>query len=173
MTRHRLFLPLAFLLISCGTLTAADWPQFMRTSEHAGDAADESLKLPLGLATCVRLDDAVTSAPAVVAGKVYIVDQMGTAYCIDPKANRIVWKISPDGARAMGGNTSSVCVAKGCVYFGTTAGQFHVLDANKGTVIRSVDVGWPITGSPTWANDSVYFQTLGAVVHSLDADGRE
>src|SRR5882757_169905 len=71
---------------------AADWPQFMRGPQHAGDAADETLRLPLGLATCVKLDDAVTTAPAVVAGRVYVVDQMGTAYCIDPTANRIVWK---------------------------------------------------------------------------------
>jgi outer membrane protein assembly factor BamB len=152
---------------------AADWPQLMGNSAHTGDAPAESLQLPLGLATCVRLEDAVTTAPAVVQGKVYVVDQMGTAYCIDPVANRVRWKSSPDGPRACGGNTSSVCVAGGRVYYGTTAGQFHILDAATGKPIRSIDVGWPITGSPVWANDSVYFQTLGAVVHCLDALGNE
>jgi outer membrane protein assembly factor BamB len=152
---------------------AADWPQFMRTPEHTGDAAGESLRLPLGLAVCVRLEDAVTTAPAVAGGKVYVVDQMGTAYCIDPAANRIAWKSSPDGQQARGGNTSSPCVARGRVYYGTTAGRFHILNAEDGSVVRSVEVGWPITGSPTWANESVYFQTVGAVVHCLDADGKE
>ena len=151
----------------------ADWPQFMRTSARTGDAADESLKLPLGLATCVQLDDAITTAPAMVSGKVYVVDQMGTAYCIDPAANRIVWKFSPDGKDARGGNTSSACVANGRVYFGTTAGRLHVLDAKTGNLVRSFDAKWPITGSPTFANDSIYFQTVGAIVHCLDLDGKE
>src|SRR5262245_39217019 len=91
------------LLVAAGQpAPAADWPQFMRTSEHNGDAAEESLKLPLGLTTCVRLDDAVTTAPAVVAGKVYVVDQMGTAYCVDPAANRVLWRSAPDGKQAKG-----------------------------------------------------------------------
>jgi outer membrane protein assembly factor BamB len=152
---------------------AADWPQFMRGPEHAGDAAQETLRLPLGLATCVKLDDAVTTAPAVVGGRVYIVDQMGTAYCIDPKANRILWKTAPEGERACGSNTSSPCVVKGRLYYGTTAGRLHILDAASGRVYRTIEVGWPITGSPTWANDSIYFQDLGAIVHCLDLNGNE
>src|SRR4051794_39896511 len=155
------------------TVAAADWPQFMLGPEHAGDAAEETLRLPLGLATCVKLDDAVTTAPAVVGGRVYVVDQMGTAYCIDPKANRILWKSAPDGERACGANTSSPCVAEGRLSYGTTAGRFHILDALNGKVRRSIEVGWPITGAATWANDSLYFQDLGAIVHCLDADGNE
>src|SRR5262245_26716094 len=120
--RSWLLSALLLLLTSGQRASAADWPQFMRSSEHAGDAADESLKLPLGLATCVKLEDAVTTSPAVVEGKVYVADQMGTAYCIDPAANRILWRASPDGNRARGGNTSSVCVAGNRVYYGTTAG---------------------------------------------------
>jgi len=155
------------------SVQSADWPQFMRSAEHTGDAAEEALPLPLELAVCVQLDDAVTTSPALAGGKVYVADQMGTAYCIDPAANRIAWKSSPDGERAMGGNTSSVCVAGGRVYFGTTAGRFHVLDAGSGKVIKSVEVGWPIMGSATCANDSIYFQSLDAVVHCLDADGHQ
>src|SRR5262245_53541811 len=92
-----LALALVAALLTPAPLPAADWPQFMRTGERSGDAADETLKLPLGLTTCVRLQDAVTTSPAVVAGKVYVADQMGTAYCIDPAANRVVWKAAPDG----------------------------------------------------------------------------
>ena len=90
--------------------SAADWPQFMRDASHTGDAADEALAIPLGLLAQVRLDDAAMTSPAVVDGLAYVVDQMGTAYCVDPRAGRIVWKVSPDGAKAMGSNTSSPCV---------------------------------------------------------------
>ena len=97
---HRIaFVGLLLLGFWCGPtkLIAGDWPQFMRGPEHVGDAAEETLRLPLGLATCVKLDEAVTTAPAVVGGHVYVVDQMGTAYCIDPRANRILWKTAPEG----------------------------------------------------------------------------
>ena len=142
-------LPLLFLVLVT-TPVAADWPQFMRDSQHTGDAAEESLRLPLGLAACVKLDDAVTTSPAVVGGRVYVVDQMGTAYCIDPKANRDSLEAHPDGERACGSNTSSPCVAKGRVYYGTTAGRLHILDAPAARCIKSIEVGWPITGSPTF-----------------------
>ena len=76
--------------------SAADWPQFMRNPAHTGDAADEELRLPLGLVAQVRLDDAVMTSPAVVGEMAYVVDQMGTAYCIDAAHGRIVWKAAPD-----------------------------------------------------------------------------
>src|SRR5262245_9723345 len=110
--RHWLAIALALLAFwaAPGPVAAADWPQFMRGPLHAGDAADEELRLPLALATCVKLEDAVTTSPAVVGGKVYVVDQMGTAYAIDPKANRVLWRAAPDAERARGSNASSPCV---------------------------------------------------------------
>src|SRR5262245_44780044 len=110
----------------------SDWPQFMRVPEHTGDAAAESLAFPLGLVAQVRLDDAVLSSPAVVGDRAFAVDQMGTAYAVDWRAGKIVWKSAPDGDRAMGSNTSSPCVAQGRVCYGTTAGSFHFLDAQTG-----------------------------------------
>src|SRR3954451_13338829 len=104
---------------------AADWPQFMRVSEHTGDAPKETLRLPLGMTTCVKLDDAVTTSPAVVGGLVYVVDQMGTAYCIDPKVNRVLWKTSPEKERACGSNTFSPRFVQGCLYYGTNHRPLH------------------------------------------------
>ena len=158
---------------------AGDWPQFMRNPAHSGDASDEDLKLPLGLIAQVKLDDAVLTSPAIVSGRVYVVDQMGTAYCIDPVAGRIVWKSSPDGgpstgsgpSKAMGFNTSSPCVANNRVCFGTTAGNFYILDATDGKTIKTLNLGMPIVSSPTLANDSLYVQSLDAVLHCLDLDG--
>src|SRR5262249_44533313 len=137
MKLHLIFATFVVLFLAkASSVQAADWPQFMRSSEHTGDAADEALQLPLGLVAQIKLDDAIMTSPAVVGGLAYVVDQMGTAYCIDPKAGRIVWKASPDGAKAMGANTSSPCVANGRVYYGTTAGTLHILDAKDGKVVK-------------------------------------
>ena len=163
---------LALAVAAAGNVGAADWPQFMRVPERTGDASDEPLRLPLKLSTFVRLDDAILSSPAVVGARVFVVDQMGTAYCVDPVRNRVVWKSSPDGAHAMGGNTSSPCVAEGRVCYGTTRGKVHILDARDGKRIASTDVGSPVTGSLTHANDSLYFQTVGAKVFRMDLDGK-
>jgi len=150
---------------------AGDWPQFMHDSEHTGDAGDERLEMPLDLVAQIKLDDAVLTSPAVVGGRAYVVDQMGAAYCIDPDAGRVVWRSAPEGDDAFGSNTSSPCVAEGRVYYGTTARNLHILDADTGKLIRSIALDWPIVSAITLANDSIYFQSLGAVVHCLDLDG--
>ena len=72
-----------------------------------------------------------------------------------------------------GANSSSPCVVKGRLYYGTTAGNLHILDATDGKVVKSLRLGWPITGSLTFANNSIYFQTVAALVHCLDLDGNE
>ncbi|MBI3856783.1 MAG: PQQ-binding-like beta-propeller repeat protein [Planctomycetes bacterium] len=164
---------LLLLPVAARQEASSDWPQFMRVPEHRGDAATETLAFPLGLAAQVRLDDAVLSSPAVVGDRAFVVDQMGTAYAIDWRSGRVVWKSAPDGDRAMGSNTSSPCVAQGRVCFGTTAGSFHLLDAATGKVVKSLPLASPVTGSATFANGALYFQTLAAVVHSLDLEGRE
>jgi len=165
-------LPLLIVLAAAPVL-AADWPQFMRSASHTGDAADEALTLPLGLLAQVKLDDAALTAPAVVGERAFIVDQMGAAYCIDPRAGKVVWRASPDGAAALGANTSSPCVARNRVCYGTTAGNFHVLDARDGALIKTVRVGAPIVSAPVLANDRIYFQAVDAVLRCLDLDGKE
>lgn len=148
-----------------------DWPQFMRNAQHNGDAWEEQLDLPLRLNAQVKLDDAILSSPAIVGGRIYVVDQMGTAYAIDLKTGLIAWKTAPEGQNTFGSNTSSPCVAKGKVFYGTIAGNLHILNAGNGTVIKSIRLDWPIMDAITYANDSVYFQTLNGVVHCLDLDG--
>ena len=152
--------------------SGADWPQFMRDAAHTGDAAGEVLRLPLGLAARVQLDDAILTSPAVVGGRVYVVDQMGTACCVDPKANRVLWKSAPDGKSALGGNTSSPCIVKGRMYYGTTAGRVHILDCRDGKKVASIDLKSPVPGALTHANGSLYFQTLDARLVRMSLDGR-
>ena len=63
-------------------------------------------------------------------------------------------------------------MANGRVYFGTTAGKVHVLDAATGRIAASIDVGSPVTGALTFANDSLYFQDLGAKVVRMNPAGK-
>jgi len=172
MVKYSCFLILTFFCFSIA-VKAGDWPQFMLNSEHNGNAEHEELKFPLGLEAQIKLDDAVTTSPAIVGGLVYVVDQMGTAYCLDSQKGKIIWKVSPEGVKAFGSNTSSPCVINGRVYYGTTAGNFHILNAKDGKVIKTIHLGWGVTCSPTYANDSIYFQTVGAKLHCLDLDGKE
>ena len=152
-------------------ILAADWPQYMRDAMHTADAKDERLAMPLSLAARVELDDAVLTSPVVVAGRVYVVDQMGAAYCIDPKRAAIVWKAEPAGADAVGGNTSSPCVVDGQMAYGTTAGNFYLLDTATGAVRRTIQFNQPILGSITAANERYYLQTIDGIIHCLDAVG--
>lgn len=167
------FTAVILLIATATSVRAADWPQFMRDAAHTGDAAEETLRFPLGLAAHIKLDDAVLTSAAVVKGRVYVVDQMGTAYCLDPKAGKILWKAAPDGPRAMGSNTSSPCVADGRVYFGTTAGNLHILDASDGKLLKTLKIGAPIVSAPTFANGVLYFQAIDAVLRCHDLDGNE
>jgi outer membrane protein assembly factor BamB len=159
------------VLLSCTTVFAANWPQFMRNAEHSGDAIDESLHFPLSLNAQVELDDAILSSPAVVDGMAYVIDQMGKAYCIDLSTKKIVWKNAPEGSDTFGSNTSSPCVVEGKVYYGTIAGNLHILNVNNGERIKTVEYEWPIMDAISFANNSIYFQTINGVIHCLDLDG--
>jgi hypothetical protein len=161
-----------FAVALIGTASrAADWPQYMRDACHMADARDERLKLPLHVAASVRLDDAVLTSPDIVAGRAYVVDQMGSAYCIDPQQASIVWNTDPPGASAVGGNTSSPCVIGGKMAYGTTAGNFFLLAVKTGDVLNVVTMNQPILGAIAAANERFYLQTLDGVIHCLDADG--
>lgn len=165
------FLAASACLGSGSVAVASDWPQFLRDSQHTGDAADELLSGPLRLVCRVQLDDAVLTSPVVVDGKVFVVDQMGTAYCVDPVAQRVIWKSNPEGQSRLGGHTSSPCVGEGRLFYGTTAGNLYILGARSGERIKTVAFGQSILDSITQANDSVCLEMLDAVVHCLDSYG--
>lgn len=171
--RNRVIQIVVMALFPCTVIPVhgTDWSQFMCNAQHNGDAQEEQLDLPLHLNAQVELDDAVLSSPVIVKGRIYVVDQMGTAYGVDLKTGRIAWKTAPEGSDTFGSNTSSPCIAQGKVFYGTIAGNLHILNAGDGTVIKSIEFDWPIMDAITYANDSVYFQTLNGVVHCLDMDG--
>lgn len=173
MVFQRIAIPIFTFLATIAAFTsqAADWPQFMRNAKKTGDAPDEHLDMPLNLLAQIQLDDAILTSPVVVGGQVYVVDQMGAAYRIDPNKKEIVWKSAPEGGVTFGTNTSSPCVADGKVFYGTIAGNLHILNARNGDRVKTIAYGWPIMSAITLANDSIYFLTLDGVVHCMDLFG--
>src|SRR5688572_19554880 len=152
---------------------AADWPQYQFDSRHSGNAAAHKIASPLGLVAAAPLSDAIFTAPAVVDGKVFVVDGSGVACCFDAKTLKEIWRTPTAGGPANVNNVSSPAVVKGYVHFGTTAGDYYVLRADNGDVVAKIAVAEPIFSAPVIADDqtSVYFTTLGSRVHAVTPGG--
>lgn len=173
-TSQRSFkLPVVILLAAISaTSFGEDWVQYKYDSRHSGNAADRSVRTPLGLVAAVRLTDAVFTAPVVSKGRVYAVDGAGVAFCIDVKRGEVLWKYETEGGRANCNNVSSPAIAGGYLHFGTMAGVYYVLDVADGTLVKRIDCGEPIFSSAVISNERVYFATLGSRVYALEPEGK-
>jgi len=162
---------MALLLLSVTVFAGEEWLQYKYDCRHSGNAADRDASTPLGLVGAVPLTDAIFTAPVVAKGRVYVVDGSGTAFCIDAKTLRVVWKLPTRGGKANCNNVSSPAIVAGYLHFGTMAGSYYVLDAGKGTVVKEIRCGEPIFSSPVAANGRAYFATLGSKVYAVKPDG--
>ncbi len=158
------------LVLAAGTV-CADWPQYMHNAARTGETAEDIAPGSLGLVARVALGDAILSSPIVVDGRCFVVDQMGTAYAVDVRCGTVLWSSSPEGADALGGNTSSPCYADGNLVYGTTSGRLHWLRASDGRVVRSIDLGWPVVSPVAVEHGHFYVATVDSSVHSFDRDG--
>ena len=163
---------LLLVLIAAKTAHAAqDWTQFKYDCRHSGNVPDRKLTTPLGLISAAPLGDAVFTAPVVAAGRAYVVDGGGVAWCLDAATLEVIWKFPTPGGKANCNNVSSPAIAAGYLHFGTMAGSYYVLDAASGAVVKRIECGDPIFSTPVVGEDRVYFATLGSRVHALKPDG--
>ena len=72
----------------------ADWPQFMGNPAHTGDASSTEVLQPLVLKARIELEDAILTSAAVVDDRIYVVDQMGTAYCLNVGTGAVVCELN-------------------------------------------------------------------------------
>ena len=151
----------------------ADWPQFMGDAAHRGLARTEVDPAVLGLQHQVVLGEAILTSPAIRGGRAYVVDQMGTAYCVDLATGDRVWLSELDRAAglAIGGNTSSPALLDDRLVYGTTDGRLRFLDLDSGRVLVTETLGWPVTSSVTVANDRIYVPTVDSSLHCFSATG--
>jgi outer membrane protein assembly factor BamB len=147
------------------------WTQLKFDARRSGNAADRDVEESLGLLAAVPTSDAILTAPVIARGKVYVADASGKVSCIDATTFKIVWEFQSRGGAANCNNVSSPALAGNYLHFGTMAGSWIVLDAERGTLVRELRVGEPVFTSALVAKDRVYFATVGSRVHALTPEG--
>ena len=127
---------------------AEDWPQLKFDARHSGNAPGRSVETPLGLIGTMPLGDAIFTAPVVAGGRVYAVDGCGEAFCFDAKTLHLLWRTPTRGGPTNCNNVSSPLLAGGYLHFGTMGGNYYVLDAADGRVVKEIPCGEPIFSRP-------------------------
>jgi len=151
---------------------AADWFQYQHDAEHTGNAVDARITLPLKLVAAVPLTDAVFAAPAIADGRVFALDGSGVMHCLDQRTGDPIWTFSSEGGALNCNNYSSPAVIGPYVHFGTMGGNYYVLRADNGELVRRIEWGEPIFSCPVVSNDRVYCVTLGSRVFAMTPEGR-
>lgn len=166
---------LSFLAFAIAVFPAAnaaeDWTQFKYDARHSGDVPDRAVQTPLGLVGAAALTDAVFTAPVVGGGRVYVVDGSGVAFALDAHTLETVWKYATRGGPANCNNVSSPALAGGYLHFGTMAGDYYVLNAADGALVKRIACGDPVFSAPVVGDDRVYFTTLGSRTYAVEPDG--
>ena len=151
--------------------TAADWPQLQGDALRSGNVPQAVLPAKLDLVGAIPLSDAIQAAPVVANGRVFVIDGSGLVTAIDAKSLKPLWTFQTKGGAGNVNNVAAPAVIGKYLHIGTTAGYYFVLDCQSGALVRELDVGEPIFAAPAAGDNRVYFATLGAQVHAVEADG--
>ena len=168
--------PIALVALIASTVSAADWPQLQGDALRSGNAPEATLPDNLGLLGAVPTTDGIYAAPVVAGGKVYVLDGSGVVHAIDAQSLKVLWTFKTEGGSGNVNNVAAPAVIDKYLHVGTTAGYYYVLDRETGALVRRIDCGEPIFSAPAASGAGVsparvYFATLGAVVHAVEADG--
>lgn len=144
-----------------------DWPQYRFDAARSGNAADRTIGTNLARTVQVELDAPCFGSPAVMDGKVYVVDSDGSAYGIDPAKQAVLWKRPTGGVN----NRCSPVAAGGRLYFGSADGNFHILNAADGSVIRTLRLPGVALASPALTPEGWLFaQSFDGTLLKMDLD---
>ena len=157
----------------------ADWPQpggsAAKTGGHLAvpDTLSLAWSVPIGRgSTSTRR---LNSAPVVAGGKVFTMDTEAGVRAFDVANGHQLWASvirgkKKDTAAAFGGGVSA---GEGRVYATTGYGIAAAFDAGSGKQLWSVDLGAPLRGSPTVAENRVYALSQDNQLFALSADKGE
>ncbi len=167
----RIILCCTLVSVQAKALAAESWLQYKFDSRHSGNVPLRSVQTPLTLCAAIPLTDAVFTAPVARDNKVYIVDGSGVAFCFDVQTRKLLWRFVSPGGKRNCNNVSSPALVDSFLHFGTMAGNYYVLDAATGRVVKKLACGEPIFCSPVVNRNRVYFATLGSRVYALEPNG--
>lgn len=163
----RLLATVATLLIISNA--QANWPQFRRDGARSGDNPQAKLTLPMTQIVAVKMPAPIYASPAVVDGKIFILDARGNVICVNGDTNEVVWSLGLGGFN----NSSSPAVANNKVYVGSAQGGLYILDALSGKKLNHIAPEHPVIAAPALADDGgVYFSTFTGKLFKIDADGK-
>ncbi len=95
------------------------------------------------------------ASPLAVAGLVFLVNNSGTAYCLDAADGKELWK-----ERLQGEFRASPLYAGGKVYFFSKEGKATIVNAARTySVVGEADLGEQIIASPAAAGGSLFLRT--------------
>ncbi|BDC98754.1 PQQ-binding-like beta-propeller repeat protein [Persicobacter psychrovividus] len=100
-----------------------------------------------------ELSGAVSGAPVIDHGKIYIGQQGGSDefYCLDAKSGKVLWK------QNIGWVWGSVNVSDGKIYAPGIDGYVYCLDAENGNIVWRYRTDRSTCGEPLVMGDAVYF----------------
>lgn len=149
------------------------WPQFQFDAHHSGNAPERTLEpAALGLLAAVPMTDGLYAAPVISEdGIIYAIDGSGRVAAIEASTSEVQWQFQTEGGRQNCNNVSAPAIIGDYLHVGTSAGYYYVLDRSNGKVVKRHDCRDPIFGAPVVSEGRVYFATLGAVIHAVEAGG--
>jgi outer membrane protein assembly factor BamB len=157
----------------CSSLAAADWPVFRGDALMTGAG---SAKLPDQLEVKWtfktgngKKTDAIESAPAVVAGVVYVSSLDKHLYAIDLATGKQKWKSKLSYMKA------SPAVKNGRVYVGDLEGRFYCVNAADGKVVWKFEpeTAGEIHASANFHGDNIIFGSHNSSLYCLSPDGKQ
>ena len=120
----------------------------------------------------LRRNEALTNAPVVAEGKVFIMTPSSNVLALDSWSGKTVWKTSvrpqdgeDRGLEASGG----LGYSEGVLFATTSGGQIFALDALDGNLIWRTNVGVSMRAAPTIADERVYAVSHDNRLHVLDS----
>lgn len=162
----RLFM--AGCVLFAASAHAADWPQFRGNTGQTGVASGKLSAAPK-IAWKFKTERAVTGAPAIVKGRVYIGSLDGNLYCLNARTGQKIWSFATkDEIEA------APLVLNGVVYIGASDRHFYAVDANSGKEKWKFKTGDKILGGANWFKTSngglrLLFGSYDNKMYCLDA----
>ncbi len=152
-----------------------DWPQAGGVPSHdlghpaLGDDLSVAWTAELGVGASRFAE--VLAGPVVAGGVVYAMDAKSLVTALGADDGKQVWQtdITPedDESQAWGGG---IGFDHGHVYVATGFSQVLALDAQDGKILWRVNVGSPLRGSPTIADNRVFVITVDNSLMALSTD---